>query len=396
MRTLDLYILRRVFWPMSAALAIAVFALLLERLVRLLDLFVNKGGPLSLIVRMLTNLIPHYLGIALPASFFVAVLLAMMRLSQTSEVRAIQTAGVGLWRLVAPIMALAVVLTLCSAATINYLQPYARYAYRSLTFALTNTAWNAAVESGAFFTGFAGTTVLVDGFGDDGATVNGIFAYRREPSGQTIVITAERGTLHSTGDELRLFLRLYNGVRTQTGPDKTASHVVRFDRFDLPLDLAFGAGAFHERGKDEEELTLSELWAARGNPPDGMSVARIEAEISYRLVRILTILMLPFLAVPLGIASRRERNSLAIGVGLIALVLYHYVLQLGLSFAGTGRVPPIIGLWLPFAGFTLGGLWTFVAASRRPEGNPLSDILSWLDTALRLAVRRGGWQRGTG
>ena len=396
MRTLDLYILRRVFWPLSAALAITVCALLLERLVRLLDLFVDKGGPLSLIVQMLTNLVPQYLGIALPAAFFVAVLVAVLRMSQTSEAQAIQAAGVSLWRLIAPIMALAIVLSTCSAVTVNYLQPYTHYAYRALIFTVTRTAWNAAVQSGAFFEGFADTTALVDGVDRDGSGLRGLFAYRETPSGQSVIVTAERGRLHAAGNDRSLFLRLSDGVRARSAPDNKPMDAVRFDQFDLPLDVAFGGKSFHARGLDEEELTLPELWAARNHPPSGSSTALIWAEISHRLVRTLSILALPFLAVSLGIASRRERKSLTVGVGLVLLVLYHYVLQLGYGFAGIGRISPAVGLWLPFAIFTLGSLWAFSAAGRRPEGNLLSDTLIRLEAALRLGGRRREWQRGTG
>jgi len=396
MKTFDRYIVTRVLWPLAATLSIALFALLLARLARLLDLFVNRGGSLSLVLQALTNLIPFYLGIALPAAFFVAVLVAVMRLSQTSEVGALQAAGVGLWRLVAPIMGLAIVLTLGSAVLVNYLQPYARYAYRAVTFALAHQAWNATVESGAFFTGFADTTVLVDGLDRDGTTLVGIFAYRREPAGRSVVITAAKGSLRATADRRRLFLHFGDGVRVRSGAAAAAPSTVRFERLDLPLDLGAAAERFHGRGRDEEELTLSELWAVRDSPPAGTTVALVGAEIAYRLVQTLSVLVLPFLAVPLGIASPRERKGLALGAGLVVLVLYHHVLQLGHSFAGAGRISPALGLWLPFALFAAANLWTFVESGRRPEGNPLSKVLARLEGALRLKRGRPGWQRGAG
>ncbi|RMD61313.1 MAG: LPS export ABC transporter permease LptF [Alphaproteobacteria bacterium] len=398
MKTLDLYILRRVFWPLAAALGVTVLALLLERLVRLLDLLVNKGGPLSLLVQMLTNLIPHYLGIALPAAFFVAVLLAIMRLSQSSEIHAMQAAGISLWRLIAPILVLAAGLTALNAVTINYLQPHARYAYRAATFALINNAWNIAVETGVFFTGFRDTVILVDGLDDDGTTITGIFAYRRDDPGRATVITAHKGVLSSRAGAQPPALHLFRGLRTEIGPGASEPNAVRFERFDLTLDFAVAPKQFRTRGRDEEELTLDELWAARAQPPEGVAPALIRAEIHHRLVRSLTILVLPFLAVPLAIASgqaRRTRN-LSLGFGLIVIVVYHYILQLGYSLASVERLSPYIGLWLPFGLLAGGSLWSFIAAGRRPEGNLLADALARLDGAVRLVYARRGWQRGAG
>ena len=88
MRLVDIYILKRVSWPLIASIAIAMSGLLMERLIRLLDLFANRGGPFSLIMRMLGYLVPHYLAVAIPAAFFVGILYASLRLSSDSELDA--------------------------------------------------------------------------------------------------------------------------------------------------------------------------------------------------------------------------------------------------------------------------------------------------------------------
>ena len=62
--------------------------MLLEKLVHVLDLVVNKGGPFVLLLEILADLIPPYLGLALPASLFAAVLLTAIRLSGGSELEA--------------------------------------------------------------------------------------------------------------------------------------------------------------------------------------------------------------------------------------------------------------------------------------------------------------------
>ena len=90
---IDLYILKRVALPLAATVGIAMAALLLERLIRLLDLFANRGGPMNIVLKMLANLVPHYLGIAVPAALFVGVLYASMRLSSDSELDAMRASG---------------------------------------------------------------------------------------------------------------------------------------------------------------------------------------------------------------------------------------------------------------------------------------------------------------
>ena len=385
MTTFDRYILRLIFLPLLIALGIALFALLLERFVGLLERFVNAGSTVGVVVKMLTSLVPHYVGVALPAAFFIAVLLAIRRLSRTSELYALQSAGIGLPRLALPILGLALVLTALGAYTLNYLQPHARYAYRAINFSLTSSAWNAALESGSIFTGFPDKTVLIDGVAEDGREFTGIFIHDTRPAHGSTTITASRGQVLQSGGELGLAVRLYNGIRLEAFDGRSAPRLVDFDQFDVPLDQIFEVEDFHVRGKDEEELTLGELFARRRAPPEGVTTAQIDAEINTRLVRTLTILVLPFLAIPFGVATRRGGQAIGLAIAVIVLVAYHHLLQFGHSLAAAGAVSPLIGLWLPFAAFTAFSLVNFRAASARPEHTLLSVTVERVqDVALQL------------
>ncbi len=375
MKTVDRYVLAKTLWPLSACIAVALIALLLERMLRLLDLVVNKGGPLFLILKMLANLIPHYLGIAIPAAFFVGVLLAVMRLSGDSELDALHSMGISLRRLLMPLIGLAVLLTMCSAIVIGVLQPYTRYAYRALVYTVTNTAWNSALERGSFFSGFGGMTIMVDGISDGGGRLTGIFLHEDKAEGASTTTTAEEGRLYRSRTDYRLILSLTRGAWVETGPNNGGTTVLTFDQLDVPLDLALGPISFRQRGEGERELTLSELWHARANPPPDLSLNQIDSEINARLVRIVSILFLPMLAVPLGIGSRRVRRGVGLVAGLVLLIVYHHVLQFGESLADAGRIPSAVGLWLPCAVFAVISIWAFHTANTRPGYNPIAAAL---------------------
>lgn len=373
MKTIDRYILAKTLWPLVGAISVVLLALLLERMVRLLDFVVNEGGPIYIILRMLANLIPHYLGIALPAAFFVGVLTAAMRLSADSELDAIHAFGVSLHRLLAPIMALAVVLMVTSAIVIGFLQPYTRYAYRALVYLVTQTAWDAAVERGTFFTGFGDMTIVVDDVSDRGTRLSGVFVHEERPGQRNAITTsAAEGRIFRTAGDFRLVLSLERGVRVDAGgAEAGGAAVLTFDRFDLPLDLALGPEPFRDRGEMASELTMLELWRMRDRPPPGVTENHILAAFHGRLVRILSLLVLPLLAIPLGMAARRARRGFGFAAGLALLVSFHHVLQLGENLTNLGRTSPWLGLWLPFGVFAAISLLGFYAASARPGDNPL-------------------------
>jgi lipopolysaccharide export system permease protein len=391
MKTIDRYVLTKTLGPLFACIAIALIAMLLERMLRLLDFMLDKGGPFYLVLKMLANLIPHYLGLAIPAAFFVGMLLAVMRLSGDSELDAIHAMGVGLRRLLLPLVGLAIVLLVATAVIIGLLQPYTRYAYRALVYTATHTVWNSALERGTFFTGLGNVAIMVDDISDGGRKLTGIFLYRTEDDGSTTTISAEEGQLFRLKKDFSLDLQLIKGSWIRCDSKGEHCSVLNFDKSDVPLDMAQGPDhRFGPRGEIVKELTLPELWNARSDPPASLTRAMIAAELNSRLVRIVSLLFLPLLAVPLGIVSRRARRSIGVVVGLVMLILFHNVLRFGESMVETGALPPIIGLWLPGAIFAAIGGWAFHMTSKRPGYNPVSATLDRTSDIVDAIRRRFG------
>ena len=126
---IDRYLLRLMATPMIAALLVTLSALLLERVLRLFELLTGKGAPLGLVVSMAVNLVPHYLGLALPAAFAVGIIGVMASLSSENEVDAMEASGLSVRRIGAGFVASGAVLAVVSIGLFGYAQPYSRYAF---------------------------------------------------------------------------------------------------------------------------------------------------------------------------------------------------------------------------------------------------------------------------
>ena len=131
------YLLAQIARPMVTTIVVALVALLAERTLRVVDLVVGWRGSLLVVVEMLGYLVPHYMGLAIPAAFFLGVLLTFARLSREGELAAIHASGVGLHQLLRPILVASIFLMIAVTLLASYLQPYGRYAYRAASQALT-------------------------------------------------------------------------------------------------------------------------------------------------------------------------------------------------------------------------------------------------------------------
>ena len=127
MNLIDRYILRSVATPLLLALGVAAMLLLLEQMLRLFDFVLAEQGPVSVVWQMLANLLPHYLGLALPLGTFLGVMLAFRNLSMSSELDALNSSGASFGRLLRPVYMLIIVLMAFDFLLVSYIQPYARY-----------------------------------------------------------------------------------------------------------------------------------------------------------------------------------------------------------------------------------------------------------------------------
>ncbi|MFQ5784860.1 MAG: LptF/LptG family permease [Alphaproteobacteria bacterium] len=361
MKRLDLYVVGKTFVPLFATMAIALLAMLLERMLRIINITAYSDRSVVVVFQLLMDLIPHYMGMVLPAAFFVGILLAFNRLSIDRELVAFNALGIGLYRLSASVVGLAILSTVISAILFGFLQPYSRYAYRALIHTVSRASLTAAISEGTIVHG-AGMTLLADRVSRDGRRLSGVFVHETQSDGGSITTTARRGVVREgTGADAHSVLNLRDGQRVSIDPQGDLAGVVSFTEFNWPIGRR-EYDAFRERGRDSRELTLPELWSARRQPSAGVGVKAATADLHGRLARTATTLFLPLLAVPLGLASGRRFRSYGIAVGLLALIVYQKLLLFGESLVALGTVPPWLGLWLPFATFVSGSAYLFFRA----------------------------------
>jgi lipopolysaccharide export system permease protein len=294
--------------------------------------------------------------------------------------------GIGLGRLLVPVMATAVMLMVCLAVIFGVLRPYTSYEYRALVYNIKHSAWHTALARGTFFSDFNDKTIIVDDISDGGRRLSGIFMHEEKPDGQTTTTIAEQGSFYRSSSGYQLIVDLRQGTQLETDGPESDLNLVTFEQLGMPLDLDAQSSQFRARGAGELELTFAELWRARSDPPFGLTRARIDSEIHVRVVRSLSILVLPMLGIALGVASRSARRGVGLTFGLLLLVLYHYVLQFGEGLADTGRLTPWVAFWLPFALFTGISAWAFHEVGARPGHNPVIATLDRL-TGLVDGVR---------
>ncbi len=376
----DRHVLKQIAAPLAAAMSIGLLMLLAERMVRLLDNTLGKKNSFGVVFELLAYLVPHYLGTAIPAALFLGLLFGFSKMSANSETDAFMAAGIGLDRLVRPVVVLAFLLCLLSLFIFGWAQPYTRYAYRSVVFDVQNVEFFYLAEEGVFMQS-GGRTFILDHLDRGKNAFEHAFIYDDQGQLGSKTVTASRGALIEVPGEPRPVLHLEQGHRLElkSPPAPAAGVTVRpevaeFALADTPLGK-ISKDIFRPRGEDERELTLPELLAQVDTPPKGTTTAAMRTEFHKRLVNIASPLVLPFLALPFTLGGRRSKRAYRFGVALALIVAFHEVVEQGSVAAHEGRISPWLAMWLPFALLSVFAAWRYYAAC-------FTVNRDWLDTAI--------------
>ncbi len=370
----DRYIARLIAVPLFSTLVIAAMLLVLEKMLRLFDFVAAEGGPVSVVWRMLANLIPEYLSLGIPIGLLLGILLAFRKLSLSSELDVFRAVGQGYARLLKVPYMFAVALMLVNLALVGFIQPLSRYYYEELRFELRSGALGASIKVGEFTNLGSRMTMRIEESRDNGTKLGGMFVRAENKSGQIVSVTAEHGQFLATDDPDTIILRLTQGVLIHDAPNYEKPRILSFSSHDLPIDLP-DIESFRSRGGEDLEYTIPELVRV------GMDSKRPLAErnesranFHYRMVEVVMMLLMPLLALALAIPPKRSNSALGVFVSIVMIVTYHKINQYGEDLGALGIVDPIIALWVPF--FLFGGLilWMYHMIAHVPGGQPIGAL----------------------
>lgn len=397
MKSIDRYMARLIAVPLFSTLVIAAMLLVLDRMLRLFEFVATEGGPISVVWKMLANLLPEYLGLGIPVGLMLGILLAFRRLATSSELDVMRGVGMSYGRLLRVPYMYAVVLALLNLAIVGYVQPRARYGYERLRFELRTGALGASIKVGEFTHLGSRMTLRIEQSRDEGRRLSGIFVHADTPKGDWVGVTAEHGRFLATDNPDVIIFRLTDGTLIHNRADFKTPRVLTFTSHDLPIDLPKFEN-FRRRGDgtDHRESTLLEL--ARQGHERGVPVHERDpsrAEFHFRVTEVVSMLLLPLLALALGVPPKRSSSALGVLVSIVMIVTYFKVNQYAESLGTMAQVDPVVALWAPFAVFAGLVLWMYHTIAYVPGGQPIGALervfaKSWALIRGRFVGRRSG------
>lgn len=234
MNTFSSYVFRQALGPLLGILGgLAAVAILTQGLNQLDIIITNRQAGFAFVwVTLLA--IPQLVSLIMPLAVFFAVLYALNRMHNESEIAVAYAAGLSRWRIAGPILQLAALATLAHLAINTVIQPAALKERREIFYALRSDIASSLVREGAFTSPSENLTLYARERGSGGEMRDLLINDARPEF--PITYTARAGAVVLIEGAPAIVLR-DGQVQRQTSDG--AVDVLDFDRYTLQLDRFF-------------------------------------------------------------------------------------------------------------------------------------------------------------
>jgi lipopolysaccharide export system permease protein len=228
----NLYIFNQLLRTTLALTSVLVGIIWLFQTIRILELVVNRGAPVSDFLIMSVASMPLWLMIAIPISGFIAVNWVYSRILADRELLVMQSIGLSPLQLAKAPIALGILLTGFLAVNSVYILPASFGVYKDLQFKLRNNIPTILLRDGVFIEVVDDMTMFI-GSRDDDDVMRDLFIHDARLGDRIITMTAKSGAFIERDGSPTLILQ--NGERSERNAEGQSGAVLLFETHSVTI-----------------------------------------------------------------------------------------------------------------------------------------------------------------
>ncbi|MDB9315162.1 LptF/LptG family permease [Spirulina sp. CS-785/01] len=370
---MDRYIMAEILPPflfgmgMFSSLGIAV-GILFDLIRKITEL----GLPVEVALQVALLSVPQFILYAFPMSMLLATLMAYGQLSGNSELIAMRSVGVSVYRLVIPAIILSLIISGITFIFNDYIVPTANYqAAISLETALEGEQ-RTFQQNNIMYPEY---TSITDENGNrrkvlsrlfyaetfDGKNMKNLTVLDRSQNQLEQIITAQSASWNIRENKWDFF----NGIMYLLGNDGSFRNVMRFDHQKLqlpkaPLDLA-------NRVRDNTEMSIAqskqqlELYRLAN---DEKAARKLEVRIQQKIALPFACLVFGLVGAALGTRPQNANRATSFGISVLIIFSYYTLYTITGQMGVSGTLPPLVAAWITnVLGLGIGGFLLTRSAS---------------------------------
>ncbi|PKN73149.1 MAG: hypothetical protein CVU50_03860 [Candidatus Cloacimonetes bacterium HGW-Cloacimonetes-3] len=394
MKILKKYILKEHIPPFFISLMVVTFVLLIDKIIDMLNMIIEKKLPFQVVVEMFSLSLPYMLALSIPMAVLVATILAFGRMSVDREIVAIKSSGVNVYAMIGPLMVTAIMLTGLMVYFNHWFLPNTNHKLKNLMLKVAYYKPMTIIKENEFTT-FMNYTVFTKQNSD--SLLTDVLIYDRSQSRFPRTVFAKTGNVVQMDNGNSLQIILNNGEmheRNEREPGKYQK--THFSRYVINVRNIGNSTDFFESGyRSDREMTVTQimkslkenrkelvtkskevqdldnrlsltklqrqgytrdveirrLQSMKQISSDRLSelketISSMEVEFHKKFAISFAIIIFIMVGIPLGLMTRTSGIGMAFSVSSLIFLVYYIALNGGEQLADKGLMPPFMAMWV--------------------------------------------------
>jgi len=344
-RLLYTYLINQVLAPFYASLIILTSILFLSKLIPILDIILDYDIALGDFIRLYAYFTPQLLLFALPMSSMMGVILGTTHINNENELMVLKASGISLYRMLPPIILVALSTAVLTGLFSIYLIPAGNRAKVELAFQLAKEKVERSMHEKRFSESLGDIVLYADHIDQKTKTWNGVYISDMRDSKHPVTIISETGIISADTSTGTLSISLYKGILNRSTSD--AVQTIDFAHYDINLPLETPTTNPLARAGKSTMLQSELLAEADRKGKNTRAAATYLNEFHKRLALPVSCFILTLLGFPLGFLSGPRHKTIGIPLGLAIFILYYVLLTGAKTVSESLVMPAAVAMWMP-------------------------------------------------
>ncbi len=274
-----------------------------------------------------------------------AALLAFGRLSGESEITAMRAQGLSIFRIAAPVLLVAALVSGLTIALDEWVVPGATWQAKNVLYQAQHHERMPSQRDNVFYdemeNGRLARSFYARHF--DGRRMEGVVVQEFEGDRLARIIQAKDAFWAGNGWVFD------QGTLYQMAPDGDFRYVLHFDRQIIHLKPSLMQLSTDNR--EPMEMNIRQLGhhihLLEQAGHSGGEINDLEVQWQQKLSIPFASLVFALVGTPLGLRSHRSSNSLGLGLSVLIIFVYYVAMFIFTAMGQTGAIPPPVAAWMP-------------------------------------------------
>lgn len=352
-RTLDLYLIRGFLFFFLLVITSFVALVIVVTLFELLPDIVEHEASIGLVVGYFFYYTPQILYLVVPLAVLVAVFITVGSLTRSNETLAVRAGAISLYRMVLPLIAMALLLSAGLYLMGELLLPYTNQkqdAYRDTIKGRASQTYLDPLRK--WMVGSGGQIYYYNYFDPEQNTFADLSVFEFDPSTWKLIRWTFAPRAHRENNRWKLENGWMRAVPGQEVSSYAAFDELELDRtmddpdyFKREVQIA-SQMSYTELNRHIEELNRA-----------GFEVGRLRVDLYSKLSFPLVALIMAMIGIPFALSTGRRGAFFGIGVAILIGIGYWAAFEFFGKLGGMSQLSPAIAAWFPNLIFGFSGVW---------------------------------------